>query len=185
MGVRLLFDDTWLYIHDPDVKVGRVQNYKSWSPALVPDPATTCLGMEYFCFRHDGLWSMSDDALIAMARAEVARLGLVPEPAIRAGHAIRMPRAYPVYDDRYRAHVETIRAALVERCPGLHVVGRNGMHRYNNQDHAMMTAMLTVENIVRGRIDYDVWRVNVDAEYIEDGDLDDEAIGRLVPRRAA
>ena len=190
---RNVFDDNWIYIHDPGVKVGRVQNFKSWSPEMVPDPALACYGLEYFCFEGDGVWRSSDAELVALAGRELAALGLAARDDILDGAVVRQKKAYPVYDDSYQHNVAAIRAELEARCPGLHVVGRNGMHKYNNQDHAMMTAMLTVENILAGRRAFDVWRVNEDAEYHEEAAAGapgaGEAAGalaseRLVPLRA-
>jgi protoporphyrinogen oxidase len=166
----LSFDDNWIYIHEPGVQVGRIQNFRSWSPELVPDPALACYGLEYFCFAGDGLWTMPDAELVALASRELMQLGLARPGDVVDGHVVRQPKAYPVYDDDYARHVDTIRRELGDRFPGLHLVGRNGMHKYNNQDHAMMTAMLTVRNILAGRPLYDVWNVNQDAEYHEDGD---------------
>ncbi|MCZ8316574.1 NAD(P)/FAD-dependent oxidoreductase [Phreatobacter sp.] len=165
-----LFDDNWIYIHDPAVKVGRIQNFRSWSPDMVPDPKLACLGLEYFCFEGDTLWTSSDEELIALARRELATIGLASEADCIDGCVVRQQKAYPVYDETYKTHVEAIRGELAERMPNLHLVGRNGMHKYNNQDHAMMTAMLAVENIVAGRQVYDVWNVNEDAEYHEAGE---------------
>jgi protoporphyrinogen oxidase len=167
---RHVFDDNWIYIHSPDVLVGRIQNFKSWSPEMIPDPAFNCLGLEYFCFAGDGLWTSADAALVDLARRELVQLGLARPEDIIDGYVIRQPKAYPVYDDRYQDHVATVRSGIERRFPDLHLVGRNGMHKYNNQDHAMMTAMLTVENIVAGRPLYDVWEVNQDAEYHESGE---------------
>jgi len=152
------------------VQVGRIQNFRSWSPELVPDPALACYGLEYFCFAGDGLWTMPDAELVALASRELVQLGLARPGDVVDGHVVRQPKAYPVYDDDYARHVDTIRGEIGERFPNLHLVGRNGMHKYNNQDHAMMTAMLTVRNILAGRPLYDVWNVNQDAEYHEDGD---------------
>jgi len=163
----VVFEDNWIYIHEPGVKVGRVQNFRSWSPELVPDPNLACYGLEYFCFEGDGLWNSTDKELIALATRELAAIGLAKATDVIDGHVVRQPKAYPVYDDAYAEHVATIRRALAEHCPNLHVVGRNGMHKYNNQDHAMMTAMLTVQNILAGKPLYDVWEVNQDAEYHE------------------
>ncbi len=163
-------DDNWIYIHDPGVKVGRVQNFGSWSPELVPDPSLACYGLEYFCFEGDGLWTSTDADLVRLATSELVRLGLVREGDILDGHIVRQPKAYPVYDDGYVARVETIRAWLAEGFPGLHLVGRNGMHKYNNQDHSMMTAMLVARNILAGREQCDPWLVNEDAEYHEAGE---------------
>ena len=164
------FNDNWIYIHDPGVKVGRVQNFKSWSPFLVPDPSLNCYGLEYFCFEGDGLWNSTDDDLIALAKTELAKIGLAKPEDVVDGCVVRQPKAYPVYDDDYATHVKTIRDELAAKYPNLHLVGRNGMHKYNNQDHAMMTAMLCVENIRAGKPVFDLWEVNQDAEYHESGD---------------
>ncbi len=183
-----LFPDNWIYIHDPSVKVGRVQNFRSWSPEMVPDPNLACLGLEYFCFEGDGLWTMSDDALVELATQEIAKIGLVKRSDVMKGVVVRQPKAYPVYDDEYRDNVEAVRNEIEARFPTLHLVGRNGMHKYNNQDHAMMTAMLTVENIKAGSRRFDVWNVNEDAEYHEsgyEGAKDALASERLVPKKAA
>lgn len=169
------FTDNWIYIHDPGVKVGRIQNFKSWSPELVPDPSLNCYGLEYFCFEGDGLWNSSDADLIALAKKELAKVGLAKEEDVIDGCVVRQPKAYPVYDDDYSKHVDTIRKELAERYPNLHLVGRNGMHKYNNQDHAMMTAMLCAENIRAGKQVYDLWDVNGDAEYHEAGKAGDQA----------
>ena len=163
------FSDNWIYIHDPSVQVGRVQNYKSWSPEMVPDAAYSSYGLEYFCFEGDGLWTSSDSALIELAKAEIQKVNLAATADVVDGCVIRQPKAYPVYDDAYQQHVNTIRHAIDENCPTLHLVGRNGMHKYNNQDHAMMTAMLTAKNILAGERRYNVWAVNQDAEYHEGG----------------
>ena len=175
-----LFPDNWIYIHDSKVKVGRVQNFRSWSPEMVPDDSVACVGLEYFCFEGDGLWSMADDDLIALATEEMNILGLVTPEKVIGGAVVRQEKAYPVYDEHYAANVEAMRAELEEKHPTLHLVGRNGMHRYNNQDHAMMTAMLTVENILAGERLYDTWCVNEDAEYHEAGD---EGAEKVIPTR--
>jgi protoporphyrinogen oxidase len=159
--------DNWIYIHDPGVRVGRVQNFKSWSPEMVPDPALACYGLEYFCFEGDGIWTSADEALIALASRELVQLGLAREGEIKDGCVVRQKKAYPVYDDAYVEHVASVRREIEARYPGLHLVGRNGMHKYNNQDHAMMTAMIVAENIVAGRTVRDPWLVNQDAEYHE------------------
>jgi len=164
---RDAFSDNWIYVHDPTVKVGRIQNFKSWSPEMTPDPANACYGLEYFCFEGDGLWRSSDEDLASLAKRELAQLGLVQPGDIVDSCVVRQAKAYPVYDDDYAEHVATVRRELDERFPTLHLIGRNGMHKYNNQDHSMMTAMLTVKNIVTGRKVYDVWNVNEDAEYHE------------------
>jgi protoporphyrinogen oxidase len=166
---RQLFSDNWIYIHDPSVKVGRVQNFKSWSPEMVPDPSLCCYGLEYFCFEGDGLWTSSDEKLIHQAKIELEKIGLAKAGDVLDGHVVRQPKAYPVYDDEYATHVSTIREELEAKFPSLHLVGRNGMHKYNNQDHAMMTAMLCVHNILAEKRVYDLWKVNQDAEYHESG----------------
>ncbi|MDF2494712.1 MAG: hypothetical protein K0S66_1646 [Sphingomonas sp.] len=170
-----LFPDNWIYIHDSKVKVGRVQNFRSWSPEMVPDPDLACVGLEYFCFEGDGLWSASDDELVALATKEMAQLGLCAAEQVVGGTVVRQEKAYPVYDEDYAANVEVLRQEIEARYPMLHCVGRNGMHRYNNQDHAMMTAMLTVRNIEAGARVYDIWAVNEDAEYHESGNEGERA----------
>jgi protoporphyrinogen oxidase len=159
-----VFPDTWIYIHDPSVKVGRVQNYKNWSAAMVPDPKLTSLGMEYFCFEGDNLWTSSDFELAQLAIREAAAIGLVTEPEVKDAFVVRMPKAYPIYDQDYHQHVETIRAWVCQFA-NLQPVGRNGMHHYNNQDHSMMTAMLAARNIQGAS--FDCWKVNTEAEYHE------------------
>jgi protoporphyrinogen oxidase len=168
------FDDNWIYIHDPSVKVGRIQNFKSWSPEMVADPANTCYGLEYFCFEGDGLWNSTDAELIELAKRELAKIGLAKPEDIVDGTVVRQVKAYPVYDDDYARHVNTIREELDKNYPNLHLVGRNGMHKYNNQDHAMMTAMLCAKNIVAGAQLFDLWQVNQDAEYHEAGKAGDQ-----------
>ncbi|MBS3847963.1 NAD(P)/FAD-dependent oxidoreductase [Devosia sp. BSSL-BM10] len=180
------FDDNWIYIHDPSVKVGRIQNFKSWSPDMVPDPNTACYGMEYFCNAGDDTWDMSDADLIARAKQEIGQLGLAEPQDIIDGSVVRQPKAYPVYDDTYKINVDTITEGLEEQFTNLHLAGRNGMHKYNNQDHAMMTGILTAKNIIAGSSVHDVWGVNEDAEYHEGGSAGDDKIEeRLVPRRIA
>jgi len=186
---RGVFDDNWIYIHDPGVRVGRVQNFKSWSPEMVPDAAMTCYGLEYFCFEGDGMWSMSDPDLVELGKRELQQIGLASAADVVDGCVVRQPKAYPVYDDGYARNVETIRREIEARFPTLHLVGRNGMHKYNNQDHAMMTAMLCVKNILAGGPVYDLWRVNEDAEYHEAGDRGAQGQGgtglRVVPQRVS
>jgi protoporphyrinogen oxidase len=164
-----LFPDNWIYIHDSKVKVGRIQNFRSWSPEMVPEEGVACVGLEYFCFEGDGLWSMADAELIDLATRELAQLGLVSAEQVFGGAVVRQEKAYPVYDEDYAANVAAMRTELEAAHPTLHLVGRNGMHRYNNQDHAMMTAMLTTQNILAEARVYDVWCVNEDAEYHEAG----------------
>jgi protoporphyrinogen oxidase len=158
------FVDNWIYVHDPTVKLGRVQNFRSWSPDMVK-PGRTCLGLEYFVFEGDELWGMADADLISFATEEITRIGLIPAGAVEAGFVVRVPQAYPIYDAGYAEHIEIIRTWLTREVANVHPVGRNGMHRYNNQDHSMLTAMLAVENIFGAT--HDVWTVNVEAEYHE------------------
>ncbi|MGI9114099.1 MAG: NAD(P)/FAD-dependent oxidoreductase [Chthoniobacterales bacterium] len=184
---RDAFHDNWIYIHDPSVKVGRIQNFRSWSPEMVPDADKACYGLEYFCFEHDGLWDASDAELIELAKRELIQIGLACEGDVLDGTIVRQKKAYPVYDDDYARHVAVVRDELETRYPNLHLVGRNGMHKYNNQDHAMMTAMLCAENIMANTRLYDLWQVNGDAEYHEGGSAAaEETVGsaiRLVPAR--
>lgn len=180
--------DNWVYIHDPSVKVGRVQNFKSWSPEMIADGVSTCLGLEYFCFEGDGLWNAADGELIDLAKTEIAKIGLMDQDAVFDACVVRQAKAYPVYDDAYAENVQAIRLEIATRFPSLHPIGRNGMHKYNNQDHAMMTGMLTALNIVQGEAIYDVWQVNEDAEYSESGvsgAREALASERLVPRKVA
>ncbi|MEP6902113.1 MAG: NAD(P)/FAD-dependent oxidoreductase [Actinomycetota bacterium] len=184
-----LFKDNWIYIHDSEVKVGRIQNFKNWSPQMVPDPDKTCLGLEYFCFEGDGLWTTTDEDLIALATKELGMLGLVDPQDVEDGAVVRMPKAYPIYDSVYVEAVNTIREFLTG-LGNLYLVGRNGMHKYNNQDHSMLTAMLSVKNILGAN--YDVWEVNVDNEYHEEmkEQIDDEislvaSTQPMVPKRIA
>ena len=166
---RDAFHDNWIYIHDPNVKVGRIQNFRSWSPEMVPDADKACYGLEYFCFEHDGVWDSKDEDLIKLAESELLQIGLAKAGDVLDGTVVRQKKAYPVYDDDYAKHVDTVRQELDACYPNLHLVGRNGMHKYNNQDHAMMTAMLCVENILADTKLYDLWDVNSDAEYHEAG----------------
>jgi protoporphyrinogen oxidase len=167
-----IFPDNWIYIHDPTVRVGRLQNFKNWSPWMVPDASKTCIGMEYFCFEGDGLWTSSDGELIELAKRELA------------GAVVRVQKAYPVYDDVYLEHVKTIRDWAERALPNLYFCGRNGMHKYNNQDHSMMSALLVARRIA-GVSDLDPWNVNADAEYHEEVRESEDTSGRLVPRVAS
>ncbi len=162
---REVFPDNWIYIHDPEVKVGRIQNFKNWSPYMVPEPEKTCLGLEYFCFEGDGLWTMADRELIELGKRELDASGLVSASDVLDGTVLRMPKAYPVYDSIYLESLRVIRNFL-SRIDNLQLTGRNGMHKYNNQDHSMLTAMLAVKNILGAN--YDLWQVNVDQEYHEE-----------------
>lgn len=171
------FDDTWIYVHYPEVKVGRIQNYVSWSPYMAPENMT-CLGLEYFVFKNDKIWYEQDENLIKMATDEISRIGLIKPDDVKKGWVIRQTRAYPMYDESYKDHVKTIRAWLEAEVPNVYPVGRNGMHRYNNQDHSMYTAMLTVENLYGAS--FDIWAVNVEEEYHEEVQSE-KGTGRLAP----
>jgi len=176
------FSDNWLYIQDSSVLVGRIQNFKSWSPEMVPDPSMAAYGCEYFCHAGDGLWTKSDEELRALAEREMTSIGLLNGTRVVDSAVVRQPKAYPVYDGSYQRHVDTIRRELAVRFPGLYAVGRNGMHKYNNQDHSMMTAMLAAKNVLAGHELFDPWRVNQDAQYHEEGAAGAEETGRLIPR---
>jgi protoporphyrinogen oxidase len=162
---KVPWTDNWIYIHAPEVKTMRVQNFGSWSPYMVKD-GRNVLGLEYTVTEGDEWWTASDDELIERGKVELESLGLVPAADVEAGYVVRMPKAYPVYDEGYTANVEVLREWLQANAPNVHPVGRNGMHKYNNQDHSMYTAMLTVENIVHGT-NHDVWATNVEEEYHE------------------
>jgi protoporphyrinogen oxidase len=162
---RDLFPDNWIYIHEPGVRVGRIQNYRSWSPWMVPDPDKACVGLEYFCFAGDELWSMEDEALVELAATELEKLGLAKRSKVERGFAIRVPKAYPIYDADYAGRVRTIRRWL-DGVENLQQVGRNGLHRYNNSDHSMLTAMRAVDNLVAGA-EHDIWAVNAESVYHE------------------
>jgi len=177
-----LFPDNWIYVHEPSVRVGRIQNYRSWSPWMVPDPRSACVGLEYFCFAGDELWSMDDAALVALATRELEQLGLARPDRVRQGHVVRVPKAYPMYDVDYADRVATIRA-WVDGLENLQQVGRNGLHRYNNSDHSMLTAIRAVDNLVHGTT-HDLWAVNVESVYHEE-DAADEHPYRLAPETPA
>jgi protoporphyrinogen oxidase len=159
------FPDNWIYVHSPEVKVGRIQNFKNWSAAMVADARKTSLGLEYFCTQGDVIWSMPDSDLIAVAGQELARLGLANAADIEDGIVIRQPKAYPVYDEAYDAHLQVLRHFLAT-VDNLQTIGRNGMHRYNNQDHSMLTGLLAVRNLVGES--HDLWNVNTEQAYHEE-----------------
>jgi protoporphyrinogen oxidase len=168
------FPDNWIYVHSPNVKVGRIQNFRSWSPHMIPDEKHSSLGLEYFVQEGDEIWSMPDEDLVALGRHEMAELGLVKPEQVRDGCVIRMPKAYPVYDDHYKGHVLKIREHLEKVAPNLQAVGRNGQHRYNNQDHSMLTAIYASRNILGIKEPgmtkpYDIWQVNTESDYHEEG----------------
>ena len=161
-----LFPDNWIYVHDPDVKVGRIQNFKNWSPHMVPDPTKSSLGLEYFCTRGDDLWGLTDSDLIELAKRELQAIGLVSPTNIEEGCVFRVPQAYPIYDSEYADYLATIKN-FVAKLENYQTIGRNGLHRYNNQDHAMLTGMLAAKNLTDGA-HHDIWSVNADQEYHEE-----------------
>jgi protoporphyrinogen oxidase len=171
------FPDTWIYVHEPRVRVARIQSYGAWSPEMLPDPDRGCLGLEYFCFAGDDLWQTSDEELVALATRELDALGLVPASAVERGWVVRVPRAYPMYDEDYGERIATIRAWLAT-ISNLQQVGRNGLHRYNNSDHSMLTAIRAVENLLH-ETDHDLWRVNEDGVYLEEGEDEEQPYLRL------
>ena len=160
-----IFPDQWIYIHDPNYQVGRIQNFKNWSAALVPDTNRTCLGMEYFCSEGDHLWQMSEEELLDLATREIMKLGFAKADEVEDGIVIRQPKAYPVYDADYRSHLQTIQDYLAT-IENLQTIGRNGMHRYNNQDHSMLTGLLAAKNIMGE--EHDLWQVNTERSYYEE-----------------
>ena len=165
-GTDNLFPDNWIYIHQPGVRVLRIQNFRSWSPWMVPNTTDASVGMEYFCFEGDDLWSSSDDELVELAKFEIEKLGLARADAVKFGFVVRVHKAYPIYDVEYGERVETIRGWL-EGIGNLTQVGRNGLHRYNNSDHSMLTAMRAVDNLLLGT-HHDIWAVNVESVYHEE-----------------
>ena len=164
------FPDNWIYLHDPDTRAGRVQNFAAWSPSMVV-PGTTCLGVEYFCFEGDEIWNMPDAEAVEMAKNELARIGLIRADRVVEGVKVRVPRAYPMYDSGYREALGVI-CRYLDRFDNLATFGRNGLHRYNNQDHSMWTAILATLNLTDGT-SYDVWSVNTEAAYLEEGEIVD------------
>ncbi len=163
-----LFNDQWIYINDSAVKVGRIQNFKAWSPEMVPDPKYNCYGLEYFCNETDDFWQMPNDDLITLAKHELQSTLGISANTITDGCVVRQKKAYPVYTHDYQAIMATVRSELEARYPTLHMVGRNGMHRYNNQDHAIMSGLLTARNIMTGARHFNTWAINQDGEYIEE-----------------
>jgi protoporphyrinogen oxidase len=167
-----LFPDNWIYIHEPGVQVGRIQNFRSWSPWMVPNEHEASIGMEYFCFAGDELWSMEDDKLVELATRELIEIGLAKPGQVKRGFAVRVHKAYPVYDAEYAERIEVIREWL-DPIPNFIQVGRNGLHRYNNSDHSMLTAMRAVENLCDGA-NHDIWAVNADSVYHEEDHGEEE-----------
>jgi len=161
-----LFPDNWIYVHDPEVRVGRIQNFKNWSPDMVPDSTKTSLGLEYFCTEGDALWTMRDEELIQLATCELERIGLCRAADVEDGCVVRVPKAYPVYGSDYREALAVVRE-FVDSLENFRTIGRNGLHRYDNQDHAMLTGMLAVRSMVLGE-QHDLWSVNTEQEYHEE-----------------
>ncbi len=160
------FPDNWIYLHDPGTRAGRVQNFGAWSESMVK-PGTSCLGVEYFCFEGDEIWEMPEARAVDLAKGELAQIGLIDPSKVIDGVKVRVPRAYPMYDSGYREAVAVVRE-YIDRFQNLKTFGRNGLHRYNNQDHSMWTAILAALNLVDGTT-YDVWSVNTEEEYLEEG----------------
>ncbi len=179
-----LFKDNWIYIHAPEVRVGRVQNFKNWSPDMVGDPGVSFVGLEYFVNRGDSLWTMPDDQLVEMAASEAQTIGLFERHEVGAGTVVRVPRAYPVYDGEYETHLQVLRD-WIDRFDNLYTVGRNGQHRYNNQDHSMLAGLGAARNVAGARLD--LWSINEDATFHEEVEREEAKVGglrdRLVPSR--
>jgi protoporphyrinogen oxidase len=178
-----LFPDNWIYIHEPDVEVGRIQNFRSWSPWMVPDPTKACIGLEYFCFAGDELWETDDDELVELGMRELETLGLATRDKLEFGFATRVPKAYPMYDMDYSERIVAIRSWL-DGLENLQQVGRNGLHRYNNSDHSMLTAMRAVDNLVKGT-EHDIWAVNAESVYHETETQDEQQPYIEAPETAA
>ena len=175
---RHLFADNWIYVHSPEVKVGRIQNFKNWSPDMVPDPSKTSLGLEYFCTEGDPVWNMCDAELVELGKRELERIGLARAADVEDGCVFRVPKAYPIYDAEYANCLATVRE-FVDALENLQTIGRNGLHRYNNQDHAMLTGLLAARNITLGERN-DLWSVNVDQDYQEEvNELPDRELAEL------
>jgi protoporphyrinogen oxidase len=181
-GIKDLFPDNWIYIHQPGVQVLRIQNFRSWSPWMVPNETDASVGMEYFCFEGDKLWNSSDDELVELAKREIEKLGLARADKVKFGFVVRVHKAYPIYDVEYAERVATIRRWL-DGIGNLTQVGRNGLHRYNNSDHSMLTAMRAVDNLLLGT-HHDIWAVNVESVYHEE-DVQDEDPYRDPPQTPA
>ncbi len=161
---EFLFPDNWIYVHSPEVNLGRIQNFKQWSPAMVPEAGCSSLGLEYFCNEGDHLWSSPDQDLIRLAVEEISRIGLIDEKAVKWGWVVRVAKAYPVYDDDYQQAMPVIKHYL-NSLENLQTIGRNGLHRYNNMDHSILTGLMAAQNIQGA--DHDLWCVNTDEEYHE------------------
>jgi len=161
-----MFPDNWIYIHAPEVKLGRIQNFKNWSSFMTPDSKKTCLGLEYFCFEGDDIWNMDDKDLIKLGTEELFKIELLSDKAkVIDGKVVRVPKAYPVYDGTYKESLELVKEYL-SSISNLQVIGRNGMHRYNNMDHSMLTGLMAAKNIMGEK--HNIWDVNADEEYHEE-----------------
>lgn len=172
-----LFPDNWIYVHDPNVKVGRIQNFKNWSPDMVADPSRTSLGLEYFCTEGDDLWTMSDADLVELGRREIDHIGLAKAEDVEDGCVYRVAKTYPIYDSDYREHLAVVRE-YIDSLDNFQTIGRNGLHRYNNQDHAMLTGIHAVRNLILGE-QTDLWAINADQEYHEEMEILQAAITRV------
>jgi protoporphyrinogen oxidase len=167
-GSRLV-SDNWIYIQEPDVKLGRLQIFNNWSPFMVADPGHVWLGLEYFCNESDPLWRLSDEAVIELAKQELSKIGIIDAAAVLDATVLRVEKAYPAYFGTFERFAEI--REFVDRFQNLFLVGRNGMHRYNNQDHSMLTAMMAVENIISGKTDKNnLWEINTEMDYHEEAD---------------
>ena len=178
-----IMPDNWIYVHEPSVRVGRIQNFKNWSPTMVPDLRKTCLGMEYFVFENDELWKSADEKLIELAKSEIEQLGLARASEVEDGSVVRMPKAYPMYDSGWAEQVAIVRDYVEKSLCNLQLVGRNGMHKYNNQDHSMMTALCAARNVMGAR--YDLWAINTEPEYHEELQGTAPSLTAIEPRRPA
>ncbi|MEL6171104.1 MAG: NAD(P)/FAD-dependent oxidoreductase [Pseudomonadota bacterium] len=175
------FPDNWIYVHSPEVRVGRIQNFRAWSEELLPDKDTASIGMEYFCNEDDDLWCMDDDDLVQFAGAELEKIGLSKAKSVKGGFVIRQRKAYPVYDPESKEAVETV-SNWLKQLENFQTVGRNGLHRYNNQDHSMLTAMYAARNLAGAS--YDIWDVNLDRSYHEEMEVSKEAEDAATPALA-
>ncbi len=176
-----LFDDNWIYVHEPNVKVGRIQNFKNWSPDMVPDESMSSLGLEYFCNIGDELWSMPDSELVELGKRELDTIGLARSNDIVDGSVFRVEKAYPVYDSTYQKHLDILKAYLAG-FSNFQTIGRNGLHRYNNQDHAMLTGMYAVRNMINGE-NHNLWKINAEQDYHEEiRDGKDPVAERVISR---
>jgi protoporphyrinogen oxidase len=162
-----LFTDNWIYVHSPEVKLGRIQNFKNWSPSMVADPSKTTLGLEYFCNEGDDFWNMDDQAMFELAADEVAKIKICERNRIEDFVIVRVPKAYPVYDMEYPQHLAIIRSWL-DGFSNLQPIGRYGMFKYNNMDHSILTGLYAAQNILAEQTIHDIWDINTDEEYHEE-----------------